>query len=74
MSKFDRKSCAEDGIRYPGDGGPNLQVGIDHESDEEEEDPEVDRQRGEHVPKNKPSRPRDPEKRRLAARKRGEEG
>jgi hypothetical protein len=69
LPKFYRKGCAEDGIRYPGDGGPDHQVETDHESDELEEDPEIEKQKEQHAPEKKPRRPRDPEKRRLAARK-----
>jgi hypothetical protein len=69
LPKFYRKGCAEDGIRYRGDGGPDPQVETDHESNEEEEDPEIEKQKEQHAPKKKPRRPRDPEKRRLAARK-----
>jgi hypothetical protein len=69
LPKFYRKGCAEVGIRYPGDRGPDPQVKIDHESDEEEEDPEIEKQKEQHAPEKKSRRPRDPEKRRLAAGK-----
>lgn len=69
LPKFYRNGRAEDGMRYPCDGGPDPQVETDHKSNEEEEDPEIEKQKEEHAPKKKPRRPRDPEKRRLAARK-----
>lgn len=69
LPRFYRKGCAEDGVRYPGDGGPDPQVQTDRESDEKGEDPEIEQQEGEHAPKKKPNRPRDLVKRRLAVRK-----
>jgi len=69
LPKFYRKGCAEDGVRDPGDEGPDPQVQTDHESDEEGEDPKFEQQEEEHTPMKKPNRPRDLVKRRVAARK-----
>jgi hypothetical protein len=68
LPRFYRKGCAEDGVRYPGDGSLDPQVQTDHGSDEEGEDLEIEQQEEEHAPKKKPNRPRDLVKRRLAAR------
>ena len=53
---------------YPGDRCPGSQVEAGHESDEEGEYPEIEKQKEQHAPKKKPRRPRDPETR-PAARK-----
>lgn len=57
LPRFYRNGCAGDGVRYPGDGGPDPQVQTDHESDEEGEDPKSSSRRKSMHPRRNPIDP-----------------